>query len=661
MRHKKTQSTLLFVFLLLLPFAIQAEGPGTPKQSATEKQPIHNKGEVLYHLSFKKPMTSHEQAALETLLKDWNNLSNLEQFDKNWKAPAFRRKIQFSSIAVDLNQDDIDEVFIRLSSDDKALMMCGTTNCFTFFMQMKNGRWEYEKDRDSLNMMLADTIDVVNHYNHGYADFFTDTFAPGKKFHYVYNGYSYYPDIIDVEKVNLQKEEVKELPTEEKEIPGTAKVLHHLTLTEGTTAASQAAVTAFLEDWSNLIMGQLEDNWNDPTFRAKVKITSAAADLNRDNIQEVFVRLDTNDEDSMVCSTFQWVTTCQTYIMQFRNGRWQRMSDIPIMSIAKINVLDSYHHGNADLSMPGVTYNYDGTNYKQNELDLETIKVVYDEKTEKVIQARLDVDEPLQERGIKFRVVGVSNGIVFLDMYLGNQNIRKAIYTDGDFDFMRHSSSSFNEQDKEDLRICRKSLAALAEMDEIQLVQIKPGPGNGTIRLQDGATVNQITSPSGKKTDDLGFTIRYDRLYLDETGLPRVDLVIEEKNKTATKATIGPFMPLIYNNMVYYLEKIYLRDKLLLTIENQKTGQKFSANIAVRKKIDWKEDGSSVGILNLKKVGKQIKEAKIWFSAAKDNPFWIKMGNEKVVESEEYSYNFFARQLSDPIITVYFDNRVQNP
>lgn len=628
------------------------------------QQTASPKVKKLRHVIFGNQSSPTSQAAVKALIQDWDNLP-LEQYDKNWREPAFRERIQFTSAAVDLNRDNKEEVFVRLITDDKDVPICIGKSCLTFLMQMKNGRWERDKDA-YLNIMISDSIDLLSRYSHGYADFLTDTFFAGKKYLYVYNGSSYGVDMDALDKTIAQITDTQKQSAEEKKKPGLppledvkpskgGKILHHLTFEKNTTPATQEAVAAFLKDWDKLSFALLEENWKDPAFKAKIKLTSAAVDLNRDNIAEVLVRLDIADEDSMICMTSNRVTLCQTYIMRFAHGQWKIMTDTPTLgTIQKINVLDSYHHGFADLSMAGSIFRYDGYSYTPHKVtDKEKFK--FDEVSRHLIQEMLDNDSVLKKQGFSIRVVDVVNEIVFLNMYLGNQKIRKELVTNVDFDVMRSTSSTFNDKDLQDLKILRKSLSHIIEMDGIQLVQVRPGVPDGKIRLAEGSAVRQFSSASGKRTADLGFSISYNRLYRDDSGYPRADLVIEGEDKKVTGAC-GPYYPLIYKDMVLYFTEVTPREKFLITIKNKMSEQTFSSEIPWKKKISWKEDGSYLGIINLAREGNSIKKVKIWFSKDKKRSFWIELSKETIINTGSSSYTFVVSQTVEPMVDIFYNN-----
>ncbi len=641
--------TIFFSFLILTLFS--QPGMAVDPHDAV----IQADGRVLHHAVFANPSGPEERDAVKSLIADWTGLPH-GGVSENWNRPSFRKKVRFTSVAVDLNRDGQKEVLVRLVLHEKDTYLCLRQSCLSFLMERTDGVWKRGNQASSLNMMLGETIDVLDQYNQGYASFQTPAFIAGKGYLYRYQDSVYFPEIVE-----LQTKSPK-ISLETGGATGTGETLCQLTLQETPTAETREAVEVFLGNLALLAGDSLADvtDWNDPDFRKKLIVASAAIDLNRDSVKEVLIRLDTRDREHHFCISNNQVTTCETFIMQFQNGNWRQILQIPLATLKKITVINRYHHGFADLAMAGTTFSYNGYFYEPDATGPSPGNVENDEEAVQQVRDLLDRNEDLQQKGIHFRVIGVIGGIVFLDLYRGNQGIRKKVHREKNYNIMEDNDPSLSRRERRDLEVMRKALASVMEMPGIQLVQLRPGIPDGKMALSRDRPVHRVSLASGEYLEDMGFLISADSFYLDDSGLLHATLTLTRNGSIVARAETDPFKPLVYDGIVFYPAGLKPEETIDIQVNNTRTGKTFRCTLGIRTMKKWVKDGAKVGFLESEKEGRIIKRAKLWFkmNSGKSETLWLDMGHETTFD--ESPYTLFVRQTYNPILDIYFEKEHRN-
>ncbi len=175
----------------------------------------------------------------------------------------------------------------------------------------------------------------------------------------------------------------------------------------------------------------------------------------------------------------------------------------------------------------------------------------------------------------------------------------------------------------------------------------------GSVMIREKSSTTNFYKYGSNIPQPLGFKVRLDDFNLSyyDTGAPkefRSDLTVIDNGKEVLQKSIVVNDPLNYNGYTFYQASYQNYDEYLITIQNQKTGERkiFLAQPGVE--LKWPDAGVTFGIVNRLQADRWGRyRLKIWFSDGKGEPsvFWLDGETLVTVERPEASYGFKSGQL----------------
>ncbi len=174
----------------------------------------------------------------------------------------------------------------------------------------------------------------------------------------------------------------------------------------------------------------------------------------------------------------------------------------------------------------------------------------------------------------------------------------------------------------------------------------------GSVMLPETQTTSQIYTFRTNETIQLGFDVRCDLFELEsyDNGMPkayRSKLTVLENNKVMKQKDIVVNDPLTYKGVTFYQSSYKPYQQFVVKISDMTSGRAVQATLPFQKQYAAPNSPLRFGVINAKAAGQSVKEIKLWLKDQSETPgnYWLKNGEQKIIEHEGTSYMVSAKQM----------------